>query len=63
MVELPLVPGLSDLTTKLFNLPNNHRRLAREKMWIFTAAALPGWLQVGVRRDTDTVGEFPKQLN
>ncbi|HEY9904677.1 MAG TPA: hypothetical protein V6D43_19955 [Candidatus Sericytochromatia bacterium] len=46
MVELPLALGLFDLTTKLFNLPNNRRRLGREKRWIFTAAALGGWLQV-----------------
>jgi hypothetical protein len=26
MVELPLAPGLFDLTTKLFNLPNNRRQ-------------------------------------
>ena len=46
MVELPLALGLFDLTTKLFNLPNNRRRLAREKIWTVSAAALPGWLQV-----------------
>jgi hypothetical protein len=46
MVEFPLVPGMSDYTTKLFHLPNNRRRLAMKKIWIVSAAALPGWLQV-----------------
>ena len=36
----------TDETTKLFNLPNPRRRLAREKIWRVSAAALPGWLQV-----------------
>ncbi len=34
------------MATKLFHLPNNRRRLAREKIWRVSAAALPGWLQV-----------------
>jgi len=31
---------------KAIHLPNNHRRLAREKIWMVSAAALGGWLQV-----------------
>jgi hypothetical protein len=31
---------------KAIHLQNNHRQLAREKIWMVSAAALPGWLQV-----------------
>jgi hypothetical protein len=38
--------GFVRLDETAIHLPNNHRRLGREKRWIFTAAALGGWLQV-----------------